>query len=91
MSNGLQVNHELEMILPDGLGDISISNQSQQQFVVNANKRNRQTKQYSGWCLRPLAPPRGEYLLGSAITSVIKMRKGCKHFYFLFFSYLKKI
>lgn len=78
MSNGLQMNHELEMISPDGLDNYSDSNQSQQN--VN-NKNEKQKKQYSGWCLRPLPPPRGEYLPGSACTSAIKMRKGCNCFF----------
>lgn len=66
------------MILPEGLGNSCEQNQTQHSSS-NTNRNNKRAKQYSGWCLRPLAPPRGEYLPGSASTSAIKMRKGCKY------------
>lgn len=77
-TSNLSFDHELEMILPEGLENSQFLRKSQQ---INENAINRhlhRTKLYSGWSLRPIPSTRGEYLPGSAPAALIKLRKGCK-------------
>ncbi|KAH7726178.1 Protein PIX-1 a [Aphelenchoides avenae] len=73
-----RLNHQLEMILPEGLEE------EKAPVPPHANIRPSSGGQtaagprgmlYSGWCLRPYAAPRGEYF-GATSSAAIKMRKG---------------
>lgn len=77
-SNFLRFDHELEMILPEGIENSQSSRKSQQQINESGVGRHlHRAKLYSGWSLRPIPSTRGEYLPGSVPTASIKLRKGC--------------
>ncbi|TKR82920.1 hypothetical protein L596_016591 [Steinernema carpocapsae] len=62
-----KVNHELEMILPEGCDEPTITN--------GQEGRSKTRRLYSGYSMRPLTVPRGPYAMSEGATAV-KMRKG---------------
>lgn len=77
-TSNLRFDHELEMILPEGLENSQFLRKSQQINESAINRHSHRTKLYSGWSLRPIPSTRGEYFPGSAPAALIKLRKGCK-------------
>lgn len=82
-SGNLRFDHELEMILPEGLENSQLFPKTQSKNERSINSHSHRVKLYSGWSLRPIASTKGEYLPGSASTALIKLRKGCKRLNFL--------
>ncbi|KAI1730928.1 betaPIX coiled coil domain-containing protein [Ditylenchus destructor] len=78
-ASNLRFDHQLEMILPDGLCEptsSTITPGQQTGDLTTSGSGHKRGKLYSGWALRAYPPPRGEYLPGSSQSSAIKMRKG---------------
>jgi len=57
-----QLNHELEMFIPDA--------------DDNTQQSHKKRKEYSGYCLRPYPAVRGNYAIDCTKKSAVKMRKG---------------
>lgn len=83
----LRFDHQLGMVLPDGLIPSSADASSAEHFsngmILSGSSTAagpRASMAYSGWTLRPLAPRRAEWLPGAAKSGrqQIKLRKGCE-------------
>jgi hypothetical protein len=76
----LRIDHQLEMIQPEGL--LPSSTIAATDFTNGAiPSSSRHSKQpYSGWALRPIPPHKAEWLPGAenSASQQIKLRKGCK-------------
>lgn len=85
-NGNITLNHQLEMIFPDGLVD---SNAQKPPLMPGSSagtpRAHRNAKLYTGWCLRP-SPSTVNRVGGLQTTtssSSIKLRKGCKFLYFM--------
>ena len=85
----LRFDHQLGMVLPDGLlpsshADASNVEQFPSGMILSGSSTAAglpESITYSGWALRPLAPRRAEWLPGTAKSAgqqQIKLRKGCE-------------
>ncbi|KAL7079303.1 hypothetical protein ACQ4LE_001801 [Meloidogyne hapla] len=86
-SNNMKVDHQLEMIFPDGNDEncnnkrytsvISTSeNLSNGCFLGSSVGGNRESRPFSGLSLRPLPPRRSEWFSNNNSSQQIKLRKG---------------
>lgn len=68
---GLRFDHKLEMVLPVGIN----GNES------TKDPFSKQTKMYSGYCLRPFPASRGNYAVDYSRKANIKLRKESSSFF----------
>jgi hypothetical protein len=85
---GAVFDHELEMILPE---PDDIETEYAKNNTLSSNGNAKQSPRYSGYCLRPFPPPRGNYAIDFGKKSTIKMRREGNFlgyllkFYYLFY------
>lgn len=75
------MNHQVEMILPDGLSDCNAQKPPPIPSSAGTPRAVRNAKLYSGWCLRPSQIAicnRIGSLQNTTSSSSIKLRKGRK-------------
>lgn len=74
--SGLRFDHELEMVLPDGIDE--------NENTKAAGTSSKHVRMYSGYCLRPYPAARSNYAVDYSRKTNVRLRKEGKYFDFLF-------